>query len=166
MEFAEMSWGVLLILPPRSFTLPAKATLVAVANFRNEAIVRLVRLKSTWEVHLIDLFAVEETVERPFGHTVHEGWYDPVDCKGAALSLSAGFFEFEGIGLESGCRLLPGPIIAPSLRHWSMMWQAALGRYGPTRSWRTDCLKWRVEWCVTRGIYLRFHFGGDGVTLL
>jgi len=144
MEFAEMSWGVLLILPPRSFTLLAKATLVAVANFRYEAIVRLVRLKTTWEVHLVDLFALEETEERLCGHTVNEGWYDPVDCKGAGPSLSAGLFEFEGIGLEWCCRLLPRPIVAPFLRHWSMVWQAGLGRYGPTCSWQTDCLKRRV----------------------
>jgi len=136
-----MSWGVLLILPPRSFTLLAKATLVAVAIFQYEAVERLVRLKTTWEVHLIDLFALEETEERLCGHAVHEGWYDPVDCKGPAPSLSAGLFEFEGIRLECGCRLLPGPIIAPFLRHWSVVWQAVLGRYGPTGSWRTDCLK-------------------------
>ena len=154
------------MLPPRSFTLPAKATLVAVANCRDEAIVSLVRLKSTWEVHLIDLFAVEVTMERLYSHTVHEGWYDPVDCKGAAPSLSAGLFEFEGIGLESGCRLLPGPIIAPFFQHWNMMWQAGVGRYGWTRSWRTRCLKRRVEWCVMRGMYHRCHFGGDGTTLL
>jgi len=143
-----MPWGVLLMLPPGSFSLSAKATLVAVANLRNEAIVRLMRLKTTREVHLVDLCALEGTEKRLCGHTVLEYRCDPIDCKGSASSPPAGFFEFEGIGLESCCRLLPRSIVAPFLRHWSMMWQAVLGRYRPTRS----CLKWRVEWCVMRGI--------------
>jgi len=78
MEFAEMSWGVLLILPPCSLTLLAKLTLVAPANFRDEPIVRLVGLKPTREVHLVDLFAFEDTEKRLCSYTVLESRYNPV----------------------------------------------------------------------------------------
>jgi len=70
MEFAEMPWGVLLILPPRSLTLLAKPTLVAPANFRNESIVRLVRPKTTGEVHLVNLFTLKGAEKRLCGYTV------------------------------------------------------------------------------------------------
>ena len=135
MEFTEMSWGILLILPPRSVTLFAKATLVALANFRDEAIVRLVRLKTTGEVHHVDLFALKITVKRLCGYTVLESRYNPVDCEGAACNAPAKFFEFEGIGLERGCRLLSRSIVAPFLRYWSVTWEARLVRYRPTRNW-------------------------------
>ena len=161
-----MPWGVLLILPPRSFTLPAKSTLVAVVNFRDEAIVRLMRLKTTSEVHQVDFCAIEGTEKRLCGHTILEYRYDPVNCKGSASSPPAGFFEFEGIGLEWGCGFLPRSIVAPFFRHWSMMWRARLGRFGLTHRRRTGRMKWRVEWCVMRGIYLWCHFGGDGAALL
>jgi hypothetical protein len=72
MEFAEMPWGILLILPPRSVTLPAKTTLVALSNFRHEPIVRLVRIKTTREIRLVDLFAPESTEKRPCSYTVLE----------------------------------------------------------------------------------------------
>ena len=72
MEFAEMPWGILLILPPRSFTLLAKATLVALANFRDEPIVCLVRFKTTQKVHRVYLFALKDTEKRLCGYTVLE----------------------------------------------------------------------------------------------
>ena len=112
-----MPWGVLLILPPCSVTLPAKTTLVAHAKFRDEPIVRLVRLKTTREVHLVDLFAFEDTEKRFCSYTILESHYDPVGCKGTASSSPAGCFELEGIGLEWGCRLLPRSIIAPFLQN-------------------------------------------------
>ena len=33
MKFAEMSWGVFPVLPPRSVTLPAQSTLIAFTGF-------------------------------------------------------------------------------------------------------------------------------------
>jgi hypothetical protein len=72
MEFAEMSWGVLLMFPPRSVTLPAKAALVALANFRDKPVVGLMRLKATREIHLVDLFAFEDTEKRLCGYTILE----------------------------------------------------------------------------------------------
>ena len=100
MEFAEMPRGIFLILPPRPLTLLAKATLVALANLRDEPIVRLVRFKTTSEVHLVDLFALKNAVKRFCGYIVLESRSNPVDCECAASSALAGFFEFEGIGLE------------------------------------------------------------------
>ena len=148
MEFAEVPWGILLMLPSRSVTLPAKATLVALTNFRDEPIVCLVRLKTTPEVHLGNLFAFENTKESPCGYTILENRYDPVHCEGTASSLPAEFLEFEGIGLERGCRLLPRSILAHSLRHWSIMWKAWPGKYYRTRSWRPGDMKRCVEWCI------------------
>ena len=123
------------MLPPRSVTLLAKATLVALANFRDEAIVRLVRLKTTGEVHHVDLFALKITVKCLYGYTVLESRYDPVDCEGAACNAPARFFEFEGIGLELGWTLLPRSIVAPFFQHQSIQWKVQLGRYHPTRIW-------------------------------
>ena len=117
MEFAEVPWGILLILPTRFVTLLAKATFVSLAHFRDKPIVRLVRLKTTKEIHLVDLLALEITKEGLRGYTVLESRYDPVDCEGTASSLSAGLFEFEGIRSEWGCRLLPGSIVPPFLWH-------------------------------------------------
>ena len=122
MKFSKVSWGVLLILPPRSVTLPAKSTLVAFAGFRDEPIVRLVGLKNTREVHLVDLFAFEDPKKGLCGYTVHESRYDPVDCERTASSLSAIIFEFEGIGLEWSSRFLPRSIVTPSLWYWGTMW--------------------------------------------
>ena len=116
MEFAEMSRGVLLILPLRSVTLLAKSTLVTLANFRDEPIVRLMRLKTTKEVHLVDLFALKDTVKCFCRYTILESRDDPVDCEGSASNLPAEFFKFEAIGLECGCRLLPRSIVTPFLR--------------------------------------------------
>jgi len=115
MEFAEMPWGVLLVLPPRSVTLLAKPTLVALANFRDKPIVRLVRLKTTREIHLVDLFAFEDTEKRLCSHTVLESRYNPVQCEGTASSAPTEFFQCERIGLEWGCRLFPGSIVSPFL---------------------------------------------------
>ena len=118
------------MLPPRSVTLLAKATLVPLANLRNEAIVRLMRLKTTREVHLINLFALKNTVKCLYSYAMLEGRDDPVDGEGAASCPPARCFEFEGIGLEWGCRLLPRSIVAPFFQHWRIMgW---LGRCGPT----------------------------------
>ena len=100
MEFAEVPWGILLILPPRFITLLAKSTLVALANFRDEPVVRLVRLETTQKVHLVDLSAFEDSKKGICSYTVLESWYDSVDCEGTASSPSAGIFEFEGIWLE------------------------------------------------------------------
>ena len=100
MEFAEMPWGILLILPPRPITLLAKATLVALANFRDEPIVRLERLKTTREFHLVDLLALKNTVKRFYGDIILESRDNPLNCERSAPNLPAEFFEFEGIGLE------------------------------------------------------------------
>jgi len=128
MEFAEVPWGVLLILPLRSLTLLAKPTLVAPANFRNEPIVRLVRLKTTGEVHLVNPFTLKDTEKCLCGYTVLESRYDPVDCEATASSPSAGLFEFEGIGLEMGCTLFPRSIITPFIWCWGTAWKERLGR--------------------------------------
>ena len=72
MKFAEMSWGVLLILPLRFFALLAKPTLVAFAGPRDEPIVRLVGLKTTGEIYLVNLFAFEDTKKGLCGYTVLE----------------------------------------------------------------------------------------------
>ena len=72
MEFAEMPRVILLILPLPPITLLAKATLVALANFRDEPIVRLVRLITTREFHLVDLLAPKNTVKRFCEDTVLE----------------------------------------------------------------------------------------------
>ena len=150
MEFAEVPWGVLLILPTRFVTLLAKATFVSLAHSRDKPIVRLVRLKTTKEIHLVDLLALEITKEGLCGYTVLESRYDPVDCEGTASSPSAGLFESEGIRSEWGRRLLPRSIVPPFLWHWSTTWKERLGRYGPTRSWRTNGTKRHVEWCIMR----------------
>ena len=123
MEFAEMPRSILLMLPPRPFTLLAKATLVACANFRDEPIVRLVRLKTTRKAHLIDLSALKSTVKRLCSYTVLERRDDPVDCECAASCPPARFFEYEGIGLEWGCRLPPRSIVALFFRRWSITWK-------------------------------------------
>jgi len=123
-----MPWGVFLMFPPRSVTFFAKATLVAPANFRDEPIVRLMRLKTTRKIHLVDLFTFEDTEKCLCGYTVLESRYDPVDGEGTASSPSAGFLEFEGIGLEWGSRLLPRSIVTPFLWHWSTTWKERLGR--------------------------------------
>ena len=93
-----MPWGILLMLPSRSVTLLAKATLVVLAKFRDKPIVCLVRRKPTGEIHLVDLFAFEDTEKCLRGYTVHESRHDPIDREGAASGLPAGLFEFEGIG--------------------------------------------------------------------
>ena len=134
MEFAEMPRGILLILPPRSVTLLAKSTLVTLANFRDEPIVRLMRLKTTREVHLVDLFALKDTVKRFCRYTILESRDDPIDCESSASNLPAEFFKFETIGLEWGCRLLPRSIVAPLLRRWSIKWEVRLVRCGATRN--------------------------------
>ena len=72
MELAEMPRSILLMLPPRPFTLLAKTTLVARGNFRDEPIVRLVRLKTTREIHLIDLLALKDSVKRLCRYTILE----------------------------------------------------------------------------------------------
>ena len=123
-----MPWGVFLMLPPRSLTLLAKPTLVAPANFRNESIVRLVRLKTTREVHLVNLFTLKDAEKCLRGYTVHESRYDPVNCEGTASSPSAGFLEFEGIGLEMRCTLFPRSIVTPFLWCWGTTWKERLGR--------------------------------------
>ena len=152
MELAEVPWGILLMLPSRSVALLAKATLVAPANFRDKPIVCLVRLKTTREIHLVDLFTIEDAEKRLCGYTVLESRYDPVDREGAASGLPAGLFEFEGIGLEWGCWLLPRSIITPFFWHWSTTWKERLGRYDLTRSWGTNGTKRRVEWCIMGNI--------------
>ena len=156
-----MSRSILLMFPPRPFALLAKATLVARANFRDEPIVRLVRLKTAREVHGVDLFALKNTVKRLCSYTVLECRDDPVDCERAASCSSARFFEYEGIGLELGCRLPPRSIVAPFLRRWSILWTVQLGRYDPTRVWRTSGTKRCMIWCAMRSIQLWCHFGGD-----
>ena len=93
MEFAEMPRGILLVLPPRPITLLAKATLVALAHFRDEPVVRLVRLKTTREFHRVNLFALKDTEERLGGYTVLERRDDPVDCECAASRSLARFLE-------------------------------------------------------------------------
>ena len=110
-----MPWGVLFILPPRSLTLLAKATHIAPANFRDEPIVRLMRLKTAREIHLVDLFVFEDTDKYLCGYTVLESRYDPADCEGVASGPSAEFFEFEGIALEWSCKPFPRSIVAPFL---------------------------------------------------
>src|SRR5258706_12581851 len=152
MEFAEMPRGILLILPPRSVALLAKATLVALANFRDEPVVRLVRLKANSEVHLVDLLALKDTVKRLCEYTILECRDNPVDCESSASDLPAEFFELERIGLEWGCRLLPRTIVALFLRRRSIKWKGWLVKFGPTRIWRMGGTKWLVEWLVMRGI--------------
>jgi len=78
MEFAEVPYGILHMLPPHSVLFLAKATLVALANFREESVVRLVRLKTTREVHLVNLFALKDTEKRLYGYTMLESRQDPV----------------------------------------------------------------------------------------
>jgi hypothetical protein len=88
-------------MPPRhSVTLHAKATLEAAANFRDEPIVGLARLKTTCEAHLVNLMAPKDTEKRLCSYAILESRYDPVDCEGTTSSSSAGIFEFEGIRLE------------------------------------------------------------------
>ena len=132
MKFAEVPWGILPILPTRFSTLHTKTTFVALAHFRDEPIVRLVRLKSTREIHLVNLLALEVTKEGLCGYTVLESRYDPIDCEGTTSSPSwslrgsgwygaAGFFPglsyllSSGIGIprrrsgwEGTARLVPG----------------------------------------------------------
>ncbi len=100
MEFAEMAWGILFMFPPHPVTLLAKATLVKRAHFRDEPIVRLVRLKTTREAHLVDLLAFKDTEKRLCSDAVLESRDDPINCKGISCNPPAGFFESEGIGLE------------------------------------------------------------------
>ena len=99
MEFSEVPWGVFLILPLRSSTLLAKFTLVAFADFRDEPVVSLVGLKTTREIHLVDLCTFEDTKKGLCGYTVLECRYNPVHCEGTTSSVSAVFFEFKGIRL-------------------------------------------------------------------
>jgi hypothetical protein len=152
MEFAEVPWGILLMFPPRSVTLPAKATLVALSNSRDEPIVRLVRFKPTREIHRVDLFAPENTEKRLYSYTVLESRYNPVNCESTTSSTSGEFLEFEGIGLGWSCRLLSRSIVPPFLWHWSIMRKTWLGGLCRTRRWRTGDKKRRVEWCIIGNI--------------
>ena len=101
-----MAWRVLLVLPTNLIPFLAKSTLVVVANFRNEPVVRLVRLETTRELHAFYLFALEGTEKSLLSYAVLESWDDPIEGEGAASSLSAGFFEFDWIALEWSRRLL------------------------------------------------------------
>jgi hypothetical protein len=116
-EFAEMPWGILLILPVCSTTLPANATLVSLPDLRDEPVVGLVRRKTTSKVHLIYFFALEDTDKSLRGYTVLECWYDPVDRKGTAPRLAVGFLQFERIALKVCCWFLSRSIVAPFLRY-------------------------------------------------
>ena len=147
-----MPRGILLILPPRSVTLLAKSTLVTLANFRDEPIVRLVRLKTTRELHLVDLFALKDTVKRFCRYTILESRDDPVDCEGSASNFPAEFFKFEAIRLEWGCRLLPRSIEAPFLLRRSIKWRVWLVRCSTTRNRRMGGTKRRAGWWVMRVI--------------
>jgi len=161
MEFAEVPRGILLMHPPCPFTLLAKATLVARANFRDEPIVRLVWLETTREFHLVDLFAVKNTEKRLCSYTVLERRDDPVDCECAASCPAARFLKYEGIGLEWGCRLPSRSIVALFFRRWSNTWTVQLGRYDQTCIWRTSGTKRRMKLCVLKTIQLWCRFGGD-----
>jgi len=78
MEFAEVPYRILHILPPHSVLFLAKVTLVALTNFRDESVVRSVRLKTTREVHLVNLFALKNAEKRVYGYTMLESRHDPV----------------------------------------------------------------------------------------
>ena len=147
-----MPRSILLMFPPRSFTLLANSTLVACANFRDEPIVRLMRLKTTREGDLVDLFALKNTVKRLCSYTVLECRDDPVDCECAASCPSARFFEYEGIGLEWCCRPLPRSIVAFFLRTRSIKWKVWLVKYGVTSNWRMGGAERLVKWWIVRGI--------------
>ena len=137
-ELTEMAWGILLVLPSCPFTFLAEPTLVTLANFRNEPIVRLVRLEATREVHPRRLFAVEVTEKSLRSHTVLESLDDPTDGEGGASGLAARVFEFEWIILEYGCRFLSGSVVGSFLRGWRIVRNTRFGRYGPTRGWLRD----------------------------
>ena len=130
-----MTWGVLLVLPVRLITFFAKSTLVALANFRNEPIVCLVRLETTREIHAFYLFALEETGKSLLSYAVHESWDDPIEGEAAASGASAGFFEFNWIALEWSRRLLPRPVVGSCLRDWGIV---ANARFDPTRGCLRD----------------------------
>jgi hypothetical protein len=131
-----MPWGILLILPVCPSTLLAKPTLVSLANLRDEPIVGLVRLEPTRKVHLVYLAALEDTDKSLSGYTVLEGWYDPVDRKGTAPRLAAGFLQFERIVLKVCCWFPPRSVVAPFPRYSSTRLKA--WGEGPTRGWPTD----------------------------
>ena len=133
-----MAWGILLVLPACLLTILAKPTLVAFANFRNEPIVRLVRLEAAREVHPCRLVAVEVTEKSLRSYAVLESLDDPIDGEGAASSLAARVFEFEWIVLEYGCRFLSWSVVGFLLRGWRIVWNMRFGRYGPTRGWLRD----------------------------
>lgn len=83
--------------------------------------------ENTREVHLVDPCALGDTEKHLCDYT-----YSDVDMiQSTAMALPPArrldLFEFEGIGLEWGCRLLPRSIVASFLRYWSMMWKARLG---------------------------------------
>ena len=140
-----MTWGVLLVLPVRLITFPAKATLIALASFRNEPIVCLVRLETTREIHPFYLLALEGTEKSLLSYAIHESWDDPIEGEGAASSPPAGFVEFDWIALEWSRRLLPRPVVGPCLRDWSIV---ANVRHGPTRGWLRDGVAFRVARCT------------------
>jgi len=91
-------------------------------------------LEPTHKVQLVYLFPLEDAEESLRGHTVFEGWYNPIDCECAAPSLLAGFFEFEGTALECGCRLPSRSVLTPLFRRWNIMLPARLRGYGSTRA--------------------------------
>jgi hypothetical protein len=81
-KFTEVTRCVFLVLPVRLFALFAQSTLVPIPDLGDKAVIRLARLKSTMEVHLVDLVAVKRTKQRFFGHSVLEHHNDPVDREG------------------------------------------------------------------------------------
>ena len=116
--------------------------------------------KAAREVHLVYLFAFDDTEER----LRSESWDDPIDygpvnCEGAASSPAARFFEFEWTVLELGCRFLSGSVVDVSSAAGESCGITRFGRYGP---WLAE--RWYTDVCLMGYSQLWCHSGADRAT--
>jgi hypothetical protein len=80
-KFTKVTWCVLLVLPMRLLALLAQSALIPIPDLGDKAVICLVRLKPTREVHLGDFVDIKSTKQRFFCHSVLEHDNDPVDCE-------------------------------------------------------------------------------------
>ena len=114
MEFPQVAYRVLLVLPPYPLTDRAKATLEGIIDLLQKAIICETQLKSTRENNALDLGELETTSERTQSDLIFECYENPLAGEVGTTMPPPRGPQLDGIGLVLG-RWLPSGLVKDSL---------------------------------------------------
>ena len=77
-EFPEMAYRILLILPPDPLAIRAEATLKSILGHLQKTIICQTRREASWELHSLDLGELETTKESFQGNSTLENSGNPL----------------------------------------------------------------------------------------